>query len=140
MPRFAFRIALLAIPAVLLVAIVGAACGGGSTTTGPAISDVGGTGSGASPALVGVNAIPVGAPEINQDNSAFKPSKLTVKAGEKVYFRNSEAVPHTVTINGKNESRDIKKGAIFAWTVPQAGQYKITCDYHPQMKATITVE
>lgn len=81
-----------------------------------------------------------GAPaEIDQDNLKFTPSSLTVASGEVVTFKNSETAVHTVTINGKNESGTMKKDATFLWTPPAPGTYKITCDYHPQMKATVTV-
>ncbi len=84
--------------------------------------------------------IPAGAPSIDQDNMAFTPDKLTVKAGDKVYLRNSETSLHTVTVGGKNVSGTMKKGDVVVWTVPAAGTYKITCDFHPQMKATITAQ
>jgi plastocyanin len=77
--------------------------------------------------------------EIDQNNLAFKPDKLTIKAGEDVLFLNSETAIHTVNINGKNESGTMKKGDELRWTFTNAGEYKITCDFHPQMKATITV-
>lgn len=81
-----------------------------------------------------------GAPAvIDQDNLKFNPTSLTVSSGETVAFKNSETTVHTVTINGKNESGTMKKGALFEWTAPATGTYKITCDYHPQMKANITV-
>ena len=57
-----------------------------------------------------------------------------------MYFKNSESALHTVTINGKNESGNMRKGDLFSWTAGAAGEYKITCDYHPQMNATITVQ
>ena len=63
-----------------------------------------------------------------------------MKVGDIVYFKNSETALHTVTIEGKNESGNMKKDAVFTWTPKTAGEYKITCDFHPQMKATITVE
>ncbi len=84
-------------------------------------------------------AIPAGAPFIDQDNLRFIPTELTVKAGEKVYFKNSETALHTVTINGTDESGNMKKNDIFIWEFPSPGEYKITCEYHPQMKSTITV-
>jgi plastocyanin len=80
------------------------------------------------------------APVIDQDKLTFKPEKLTVKLDQKVTFTNSESAIHTVTINGKNQSGSMKKGDQFAWTPPGAGVYKVTCDFHPQMSATVTVE
>ena len=77
--------------------------------------------------------------EIDQDNLQFNPDELTVKAGEEVTFKNSETAVHTVNINGENESGTMKKGDVFKYTFENAGEYKITCQFHPQMKATITV-
>ena len=62
------------------------------------------------------------------------------EVNEKIYFKNSETAIHTVTIDSKNVSGNMRKGDIVTWTAPKAGTYKVTCDYHPQMKATITIE
>ena len=140
MSRSGFRIALIAIPAVLLFAVAGAACGGGSSTTKSAPLDVGGTNSGTDGAKLGFKDIPAGAPVMDQNNLTFTPSKLSAKVGEKVYVKNSESALHTVNLNGKNESGNMKQGSVFVWTPTKAGQYKVTCDYHPQMNAVITVE
>lgn len=110
------------------VALVGSACGG---------SDGGGDSSGRATAVAGV---PDGAPFIDQNNLKFNPGTLTAAVGEVIYFKNSETALHTVTINGKNESGNMKKDVVFSWTPPGPGEYKITCEFHPQMKATITVE
>jgi plastocyanin len=87
-----------------------------------------------------VAGVPDGVPFIDQDSLKFIPTSLKVKVGDIVYFKNSETALHTVTIEGKNESGNMKKDAVFTWTPKTAGEYKITCDFHPQMKATITVE
>lgn len=117
-------------PAVALALFAGVACGGDDSS--PAASG--------SPSGSKASEVPAGAPHIGQDNLEFKPGKLTVKAGTKVYFTNDESAIHTVTINKKNESGNMKKGDIMVWTPATAGTYSVTCDYHPQMKATITVE
>ena len=87
-----------------------------------------------------VTGVPDGVPFVDQDSLKFIPTSLKVKVGDIVYFKNSETALHTVTIEGKNESGNMKKDAVFTWTPKTAGEYKITCDFHPQMKATITVE
>jgi plastocyanin len=110
----------------LLTVTLAAACGGGSSNTG--VAD--GTDT----------RIPAGAPLIDQDKLKFIPETLTVKVGETVYFKNSETALHTVNVDGKNVSGNMKKNDVFTWVFQQPGSYKITCDYHPQMKATITVE
>lgn len=139
MIRLPWQTAALGLASVALLGLA-AACGGGdskATPTSAAIPTSPASGSPAATASAG--AIPAGAPEIDQDGLAFKPDKLTVKAGEKVYFKNSESALHTVTINGKNESGTMKKGDVFSWTPAAAGTYKVNCDFHPQMNATITV-
>ena len=104
-----------------------AACGGGG-------SDNGGIADGSDPN------IPAGSPFIDQDVLKFVPSKLTVAPGVDIYFKNSETALHTVTIEGENVSGNMRKDDIFVWAAPTAlGDYQVTCDYHPQMKATITV-
>jgi plastocyanin len=84
--------------------------------------------------------IPADAPFIDQRGLAFRPSSITARVAEPVYFKNSETAIHTVTINGKDESGMMKKNDLFIWTPSAAGAYKITCELHPQMKATVIVE
>ena len=117
---------------VVLAVVVGAAlavaaCGGGSSSNAAATD---------TPAPT----IPAGAPTIDEDNLAFKPGKLTVKSGQTVYFKNSETALHTVTVDGDNKSGPMREGAVFALVAGPPGQYHITCDYHPQMNAVLTVE
>jgi len=131
-----WRMTSLAAAAVALLAL-SAACGGDDNTSTPT---PGASSSGTAATAAPSNSdIPAGAPEVDQDKLAFKPDKLTVKVGEKVYFKNSESALHTVTINTKNESGNMKKGDVFIWPAPAAGTYTITCDFHPQMNAKITV-
>ena len=87
-----------------------------------------------------VTAIPAGGALIDQDNLAFIPEELAVEAGATVYLKNSESAVHTVTIEGKNVSGVMREDDTLAWSPPGPGTYRVTCDYHPQMRATITVE
>ncbi|MBA4181150.1 MAG: hypothetical protein C0506_11225 [Anaerolinea sp.] len=125
-----WRAGVLVFPVVLIVGVAAACGGGGDDASGDATASPGS----------GKVEVPAGAPEIDQDNLAFKPDKLTVKAGDKVYFKNSETALHTVTIDGKNISGNMKKGDVVVWTAGTAKTYKVTCDYHPQMNATITAQ
>lgn len=131
--RAGILLAVLALPALLT------ACGGGDDDDGGAVNaDTAiATGEGRAKDEPGV---PDGVPFIDQNNLKFSPGKLTVKAGEVVYFKNSETALHTVTIKGKNESGNMKKDQVFQWTPPGPGEYKITCDFHPQMNSTVTVQ
>jgi plastocyanin len=134
---------LLIAPATLLLAALAAACGGGGSSSAGVVSGKTPTATGNSGAS-GSSATAVAnqdaAAEIDQDNLTFKPNKVTVKVGEKVRVKNSESAIHTVNINGKNISGNMKQGDQLYWTAPKAGNYKVSCDYHPQMSATITVQ
>ena len=138
MIRLPWQTATLGLASVALLGLA-AACGGGDSKATPTSAAIPTSPASGPAATASTGAIPAGAPEIDQDGLAFKPDKLTVKAGEKVYFKNSESALHTVTINGKNESGNMKKGDVFSWTPAAAGTYKVNCDFHPQMNATITV-
>ena len=116
--------------ATVLVSVLAAglvACGGGGSENT----------SGTAPA--GIEGVPEGAPFIDQDGLDFSPGELTVAAGEKVYFKNSESAIHTVTIEDENVSGTMERDDIFAWQPPGPGEFEVTCDFHPQMRATITV-
>ncbi|MBA4180594.1 MAG: hypothetical protein C0506_08410 [Anaerolinea sp.] len=79
------------------------------------------------------------AAEIDQKDMAFVPARVSVKVGEAVLIKNSETAIHTGNVNGKNITGNMKKGDSVAWTAKEPGEYAVTCDYHPQMKATIVV-
>ena len=83
--------------------------------------------------------VPAGAPTIVQEDIEFKPDELEVQEGETVYFTSKDAAIHTVTINGNNESGTMREGDVFEWEPPQTGEFDITCDFHPEMQATVTV-
>lgn len=115
---------------VLVVVVVlgvpgSAACGG---------DDEGGAG-----ATTPASGPPPQSVSIDQDNLKFKPSQATVAAGGSVTFTNSESALHTVSLNGKNLSGDMRKGDVFTWPAEAPGEYRFICDYHPQMRATVTV-
>ncbi|HJP41403.1 MAG TPA: cupredoxin domain-containing protein [Dehalococcoidia bacterium] len=84
--------------------------------------------------------VPDGASLIDQDDLKFIPNELTVSTDEPIYFRNSETALHTVTINGRNVTGNMGRDDVMIWTPPGPGPYQLTCDFHPQMKATITAK
>ena len=85
--------------------------------------------------------------EVRIVNSVFQPGDLTVSVGDEVAFINDDTFTHTVTegtdgdavddpivdeeVNGRGEVRV---------TFDEAGTYEITCEIHPTMQMTITVE
>jgi len=118
-----------AVGTTILVLAVGVACGSDTsdaTPTAPAKS---------APVKVHTEH----AAEIDQQKMTFTPARVSIKVGETVLIKNSETAIHTGNINGKNITGNMKKGDSIPWTATEPGEYAVTCDYHPQMKATIVV-
>lgn len=103
------------------------------------LSACGGSDSPGSGRAQGVAGVPDGSAFVDQHSLKFNPKALAVSASEPVFFKNSDTTVHTVSVNGKNESGTMKAGDVFRWKAPGAGEYKISCEFHPQMKATVTV-
>jgi plastocyanin len=57
-----------------------------------------------------------------------------------VRFTNSETAIHNVNINDEDVSGTMERDYTFEWSPPGTGEYEVRCDFHPQMRATITVE
>ncbi len=62
-----------------------------------------------------------------------------VAKGTSVKFSSKTGL-HTITFGGKKDNGDLKQGDERTITFSTAGEFKITCDYHPDMKATLFVE
>jgi plastocyanin len=103
------------------------------------LSACGGSGSEGNGRAKGVAGVPDGSAFVDQHSLKFNPKALAVSASEPVYFKNSDTTFHTVSVNGKNQSGTMKAGDVFSWKAPGQGEYKISCEFHPQMKATVTV-
>lgn len=132
--RFFAIIAVVMLPLAVFAAACGGDDNGGETPTSAAKTAATAPASGTAGESKEFSA------EIDQKDLQFVPNKVTIKAGQTVLFKSSDTALHTVDIDGKNLSGNMKKGDTFYWTAPKAGNYKVTCDYHPQMTATITVE
>jgi plastocyanin len=132
-------------PALLLTFVAGACGEDGNTTTDNAKSTIQSAATKVTTAVTGAGTNVSGSvtaassAKIEQKDLSFKPDQLSVKTGETVTFTNNDAALHTVVINGKNESGTMKTGDTFQWKSPSAGTYKVTCAFHPEMHAEITV-
>ncbi|MBB5397598.1 plastocyanin/azurin family copper-binding protein [Mucilaginibacter sp. AK015] len=70
---------------------------------------------------------------------AFGSGSVTIKPGQTVQWKNSDATPHTVTDNnGGFDSGTINAGGKFSHTFATAGTYTYHCTFHSTM-ATATV-
>lgn len=81
-----------------------------------------------------------GYPIVRQDRLRFIPRDLRIPVGQAVLFRNDETAVHDVLVDGVNVSGVMRKGDEVLYTFERPGSYRITCSFHPQMRATIVVE
>ena len=136
--------------------VILAACGGSSTNTGTTPT-------------TGTTSTPVATPTTGTTNTptatatqagngqtvmmtdsggtlAFSPATLTIKAGTTVTWKNTTAVPHTVT---SDDGKSFDSGSsnpiaaqvgTFSFTFTTPGTFAYHCSIHPFMKATIIVQ
>lgn len=72
---------------------------------------------------------------------AFSPASLTIGVGDTVEFTNEDGAPHTATADeGAFDTGTLGKGDTNAVEFTEAGNFKYTCGFHPNMKAEIIVE
>jgi plastocyanin len=81
------------------------------------------------------------------DGSAFDPEELTVAVGTEVSFVNADSFAHTVTEGTDGQAVDdpivdeeIAQNGSVSVTFDEPGTYEITCEIHPSMHMTVTVE
>lgn len=134
-------------PHQLLIPLVGmalllAACsssGTGAAATATATASASAIASASQPASSG-------AATVKMVGFQFDPTALTVKAGTKVTFTNSDSALHEVAEgeNGKKADpsrfdESVKPGASTTITFDTAGTVHVTCLIHPTMNLTVTV-
>jgi len=87
-------------------------------------------------------------PEVRIVASNFEPGDLTVSAGTEVVFINDDGFGHTITEGTDGDAVDDPivdeeidgGGGEVRVTFDEAGTFDITCEIHPSMQMTITVE
>jgi len=58
-----------------------------------------------------------------------------------VTWTNNDSVPHTVTQDGGGlTSKAINPGETFSFTFDTAGSFSYHCEFHANMKGTVTVK
>ncbi|MDE3061047.1 MAG: cupredoxin domain-containing protein [Pseudomonadota bacterium] len=97
--------------------------------------------------MAGLLASPTYAAEqtVDQTNSRFDPTSVTIKAGDTLRFKNSDAYTHNVTVTsplGEKTDAGMEKPqeATVAYKFRDPGQYMVRCTIHPMMKLSVTVE
>jgi plastocyanin len=87
------------------------------------------------------------ATRVTIDGSAFDPAELTVAVGTEVTWENADSFAHTVTEGTDGQAADdpivdeeIAQDGTVSVTFDEPGTYEITCEIHPSMNMTVTVE
>ena len=84
---------------------------------------------------------PVAATKVELADFAFRPACVSVGADSRIELDNTGEAPHTFTV--ASTDLDVKldpgtSGEVTFRTV-DPGSYSVTCTFHPQMEATLTV-
>jgi plastocyanin len=79
---------------------------------------------------------------VRLEDFAFSPDCLTAPSGAPVRLENVGEAPHTFTIEDTGIDFNVPSGEVVDTTISGVapGLYAVTCTYHPQMTATLTVE
>ena len=85
---------------------------------------------------------PAPADTVRLEDFAFEPDCLLAAPGAPIRLENVGDTPHTFTVEGTDVSFDVPAGtdADGSLSGVEPGRYAVTCVYHPQMTATLTVE
>jgi plastocyanin len=80
--------------------------------------------------------------EIGQKNKTFSENQITVRVGDKVVFKNDDAVTHNVfssTPGHQFNSKSQPPGTETAVSFDREGTVAVRCAIHPTMKLTVKV-
>jgi hypothetical protein len=79
---------------------------------------------------------------MDQYAKRFVPDVLYVRVGQPVEFRNSEDMPHNVTVKRRTTGSEVfnvgtEPQQKHVHTFDRVAQYDVLCDIHPGMQATV---
>jgi hypothetical protein len=79
---------------------------------------------------------------MDQYAKQFVPNVLYVRVGQPVEFRNSEDMPHNVTVIRRGTGAEVfnvgtEPQQKHVHTFDRIGQFDVSCDIHPGMQATV---
>jgi len=135
------------IPAAIVVIVLAvAACSSPASpsaasaappSTAPAASTPAGT---TTPSSLPASGGATGSSAVEIKDTAFNPTTITVKAGDKVTWTNNDSFAHTVTLDDNSvDSGNLAGGATFDNTFATAGTFAYHCKIHSSMHGTVTV-
>lgn len=115
------------LPVVVAVALLGAGCGGATTTT--------------TETPAGTVETPLsGTVEVTMKGFAFTPAALVVKKGTVIQITNQDSTGHSLTADdGSFDTGVFSSGKTKTLTMESVGTFAYHCTPHPSMTGTITV-
>jgi plastocyanin len=84
---------------------------------------------------------PAPATSVELADFAFRPDCLSADSGSTITLDNSGHAPHTFTVEGTDVDVNVDAGSSGEADLANVdpGTYAVTCTFHPQMEATLTV-
>lgn len=84
---------------------------------------------------------PVAATNVELADFAFRPACLSAEDGATFTLENTGDAPHTFTVTGTDVDINLDAGTSVDASLSgvEPGTYAVTCTYHPQMTATLTI-
>lgn len=84
---------------------------------------------------------PAPATSVELADFAFRPDCLSTDAGATIALDNTGDAPHTFTVEGTDVDVNVEAGSSGEADLGTVdpGTYTVTCTFHPQMEATLTV-
>jgi plastocyanin len=77
---------------------------------------------------------------VTMTDNTYQPGNLQVPVGAAVTFRNEDGALHDAKAkDGGFETGDLNKGDTETIVLSEIGEYRYYCEFHPSMKAKITV-
>ena len=94
--------------------------------------------------LPATNSVPMPseAAVMDQQSKQFLPNTLLVRVGQPVEFRNSEDMPHNVSVTRRESGSEVfnvstEANQKYVHTFDRVGQFDVKCDIHEGMEATV---
>lgn len=78
--------------------------------------------------------------EITMDNLAISPAEISAKVGDSITWINKDVFAHTATAKNGDFDVTLPPKKSVKSVLKKAGTIEYYCRYHPNMKATLTVE
>jgi plastocyanin len=85
---------------------------------------------------------PAPATTVELADFAFRPDCLSADVGATITLDNTGDAPHTFTVDGTDIDFSVDAGTSVDASLSgvDPGTYAVTCTFHPQMEATLTIE